>query len=45
MMDNNETGVKVPKGQINLNTVLGAIGTAGINENKDNSCLKELFHY
>lgn len=29
MMDNNETGVKVPKGQINLNTVLGAIGTAG----------------
>ena len=28
-MDNNETGVKVPKGQINLNTVLGAIGTAG----------------
>lgn len=29
MMENNETGVKVPKGQINLNTVLGAIGTAG----------------
>lgn len=25
MMENNETGVKVPKGQINLNTVLGAI--------------------
>lgn len=35
MNTENETGVKVPKGQINYNTVAGSLGLAAFAENRN----------